>query len=47
MQKNADPRDVELFDLAASQTIQYGGTVYTVALEQMPDVAPLAAILRY
>lgn len=45
--EDAGPRDSELFDLAATQTIQHGGTVYTIAPDQMPDAAQLAAILRY
>jgi len=45
--EDAGPRDAELFDLAAIQTIQHGGTVYTIAQEHMPELARLAAILRY
>jgi Bacterial archaeo-eukaryotic release factor family 7 len=40
-------RDTELFNLAAVQTIQHGGTVYVVTPAQMPEAAPIAAILRY
>jgi len=47
MREDAGPRDTELFDLAAVQTIRHAGTVYAVVPEQMPDAAPLAAILRY
>jgi hypothetical protein len=43
----ADPSDTELLDLAAVQTLRHGGTVYALTPEQMPDAAPLAAILRY
>jgi hypothetical protein len=45
--EDAGPRDTELFDLAAIQTIQHGGTVYTIAQQQEPNLAQLAAILRY
>jgi hypothetical protein len=45
--EQAGPRDTELFNLAAIQTIRHGGTVYTIAQQHMPDPAPLAAILRY
>jgi hypothetical protein len=44
---DAGPRDTELFNLAAIQTIQHGGMVYALTPEQMPDAASLAAILRY
>jgi hypothetical protein len=47
LHEDAGPRDSELFGLAAIQTIRHGGTVYTIAQQQMPDLAPLAAILRY
>jgi hypothetical protein len=43
----AEPRDSELLDLAAIQTLLHRGTVYAVAPEQMPEMAPLAAIFRY
>jgi release factor family 7 len=43
----AQPRDTELVDFATIQTILHGGTVYTVAPEQLSEAAPLAAILRY
>lgn len=42
-----EPRDRELLDLSAIQTILHGGTVYAVEPEQMPEPAPLAAIFRY
>jgi hypothetical protein len=45
--EDAGPRDTELLDLAAIQTIRHGGTVYTSAQQHMPDPAPLAALLRY
>jgi hypothetical protein len=43
----AEPHDSELLDLAVIQTILHGGTVYALAPEQMPELAPLAAIFRY
>lgn len=41
------PGDEDLLDLAAIQTILNGGTVYAVAPDQVPEQAPLAAVLRY
>jgi hypothetical protein len=41
------PRDSELLDMAAAQALLHGGTVYLVAPEQLPEGAPVAAILRY
>jgi hypothetical protein len=43
----AEPGDEELLDLAAVQTLMYGGTVYVVGPDQMPDGTSLAAIFRY
>ncbi len=40
-------QDVDLLDLAAVHTLLNGGTVYVIAAEEMPEKAPLAAILRY
>lgn len=37
----------DLLDLAAVQTFLQGGTVYTLASEDMPDAVPVAAIYRY
>jgi hypothetical protein len=42
-----EPGDGDLLDLTAIQTLIKGGTVYAVAPEEVPDQAPLAAILRY
>lgn len=39
--------DRDLLDLAAIQTILNGGSVFAVEQEQVPDGAPLAAVLRY
>ena len=47
LHEDAGPRDSELLDLAAIQAIRHGGMVYTIAQQHMPDLAPLAAILRY
>lgn len=41
------PGDEDLLDLAAIQTLLHGGTVYAVEIEQMPEDAPVASILRY
>jgi hypothetical protein len=43
----AQPRDTELVDFAAIETILHSGAVYVVAPEQLTDAAPLAAIFRY
>jgi hypothetical protein len=40
-------RGGELLVRAVAQTLLHGGTVYLVASEQVPDAAPLAALLRY
>ena len=41
------PGDRDLLDLAAIQAILNGGSVFAVEQEQVPDGAPLAAVLRY
>lgn len=41
------PGDRDLLDLAAIQTILNGGTVFAVEQDQVPEEAPLAAVLRY
>lgn len=41
------PGDVDLLDLAASQTLINHGTVYVVPREEMPEDAPIAAVYRY
>ncbi len=38
--------DKDLLDTAAVQTVAKAGTVYVLDLENMPDQAPLAAVLR-
>jgi hypothetical protein len=42
-----EPGDEDLLDLAAIQSLIKGGTVYAVLPEEVPDQAPLAAVLRY
>jgi len=37
----------DLLDCAALHTFLSSGTVYPVAADQVPDAAPLAAVLRY
>jgi hypothetical protein len=39
--------DEDLVNLAATQTLLSGGTVYCVAPDRMPADAPLAAVFRY
>ncbi len=41
------PGDEDLLDLAAAQTYLNGGTVYAVSQDLMPDLEPLAALLRW
>lgn len=43
----AQPGDEDLLDLAATQTLLHGGSVYAVDQSDMPDEAPLAAVFRY
>ena len=42
-----EPTDNDPLDSAAVQTLLHGGTVYAVALEDVPGNSPLAAIFRY
>lgn len=44
---DAELNDEDLLDLAATQTILNGGTVYAVESADMPDHTPLAAVFRY
>ena len=39
--------DDDLLDIAATQTLLHGGSVYVVERADMPDEGPLAAVLRY
>jgi hypothetical protein len=39
--------DDDLLDIAATQTLLHGGSVYVVERTDMPDEGPLAAVLRY
>lgn len=41
------PGDHDLLDLAATQTLLNGGTVYAVASSEVPGDGPAAALLRY
>ena len=43
----SEPGDEDLLDLAATQTVLNGGTVYAVQQEHMPDDALVAAVFRY
>jgi hypothetical protein len=47
LHQEAEPDNEDLLDTAAIQTILNGGTVYTLAPEQMPDNSRLAALFRY
>lgn len=42
-----DPQARDMANLAASLTIEYGGTVHVVAAEEMPSGADICAALRY
>jgi hypothetical protein len=42
-----EPDDEDMLDLAAMQTLMNGGKVYTMASQEMPNGAPVAAIFRY
>lgn len=44
---NAQPDDEGLLDVAATQCLLNGGTVYAVAPQEMPIPGPIAAIFRY
>ncbi len=39
--------NADLLDVATARTLLNGGTVYTMAPTEMPDHAPVAAVLRY
>lgn len=41
------PGDQDLLDLAATQTLTNGGTVYALPVVEMPEESPAAAIFRY
>jgi Bacterial archaeo-eukaryotic release factor family 7 len=45
--EQAEPGDEDLLDLAATQTLLHGGSVYAVEQTSRPDEAPLAAVFRY
>ncbi len=45
--QQAEPGDEDLLDLAATQTLLHGGSVYAIEQAQMPAEAPLAAVFRY
>ena len=45
--QQAEPGDEDLLDLAATQTLLHGGSVYAVEQAQMPVKAPLAAVFRF
>lgn len=44
---DATPSNADLLDLATAHTLMNGGTVYVTPPEEMPDKAPVAAVLRY
>jgi hypothetical protein len=43
----AQPGSFDLLDLAATQTLLHGGTVFAVESSEVPDEALLAAVFRY
>jgi hypothetical protein len=43
----AQPGDLDLLDLAATETLLKGGAVYAVEPDQVPNQGALAAIFRY
>lgn len=45
--EDPEPGDDDLLDLAAMKSLLNGGEVYAVEPDQVPDRAPLAAVLRY
>lgn len=45
--EEAEPQDEDLLNLAAVHTMLNGGAIYAVESEEVPDGAPLAALLRY
>ncbi|WP_028321640.1 hypothetical protein [Desulfatiglans anilini] len=45
--KSHEPGDEDILDFTAIQTLLTGGRVYAVSPEEVPDQAPLAAVLRY
>ena len=45
--KVAKFRDEDLLDLAATQTLLHGGSVYAVEREHMPDATLVAAVFRH
>ncbi|MEJ2672917.1 MAG: hypothetical protein P8168_12110 [Deltaproteobacteria bacterium] len=47
LHQTPQPGSFDLLDLAATQTLLHGGAVYAVEPSEVPDEAPLTAILRY
>ena len=47
LHERAEPGDEDLLDFAAIHTLSNGGSVYAVEPGNVPDDAPLAAVLRY
>lgn len=45
--ESPEPGDQDLLDLSAIQTLIKGGAVFALTPQEVPDQAPLAAILRY
>jgi hypothetical protein len=45
--REAKFRDEDLLDVAATQTLLHGGSVYAVGREHMPDTALAAAVFRH
>jgi hypothetical protein len=47
LDSQAEPGSSDLLDLAATQTLLHGGSVYAVESSEVPDEALLAAVFRY
>lgn len=47
LHREAEAGDEDLLDMAATQTLLNGGTVYAVEPEKVPDDSPMAAVFRY
>jgi hypothetical protein len=47
LHEDPEPGDEDLLDFTALHTLLTGGTVYAMKPEEVPDGAPLAAVLRH
>jgi len=44
---SSQPGDIDLLDMAATQTLLNAGTVFALPREAMPDPSPITAVFRY